>query len=200
MKSRQKVILLVMLILFIILAILVKTNTIKTLDNSFTQMVISLRADSITPIFKAITNLANIWFLALVFILVLVGLKNNMHRLFFLLNPLICFGLNYFLKLIIARPRPSVEHLVEETSYSFPSGHAMISLAFYGLLIYIINRTNLDKRVKKISSVMLSLLITLIGFSRIYLGVHYLSDIIGGFLVSGIYLIIYTNILSKVAK
>ena len=67
----------------------------------------------------------------------------------------------------------------------------MMAVAFYGLLIYIINKSNLSKNKKIISTIVLSLLTFLIGLSRIYLGVHFASDVIGGFALSLAYLIVF---------
>ena len=73
----------------------------------------------------------------------------------------------------------------------------MVSMAFYGFLIYLIYKNVKNKYLKWISITILSLLITLIGISRIYLGVHYTSDVLGGFLISISYLIVFTNFLPR---
>ena len=71
----------------------------------------------------------------------------------------------------------------------------MVSMAFYGYLIYIINKYVDNKIIKIISTIALTILIILIGMSRIYLGVHYTSDVCGGFCVAIAYLMLYTGIL-----
>lgn len=81
--------------------------------------------------------------------------------------------------------------------YSFPSGHSMISAAFYGFLIYLIYKKVKNKKFKITLIIVLSILIVSIGISRIYLGVHYTSDVLAGFTVSVSYLIIYTSIVKK---
>lgn len=101
------------------------------------------------------------------------------------------------LKNTLKRPRPIDYRLIEETGYSFPSGHSMASMAFYGLLIYLIYRNVKNKYLKWTLICLLSVLIILIGISRIYLGVHYTSDVLAGFLVSLSYLIIYTNCIKE---
>lgn len=73
----------------------------------------------------------------------------------------------------------------------------MASLAFYGLLIYFIYKSNLNKKIKNLLIILLSILIILIGLSRIYLGVHYATDIISGFLLSTIFLIVFTHFTKK---
>lgn len=85
-----------------------------------------------------------------------------------------------------------------QVGYSFPSGHSMVSMAFYGFLIYLIYNNIKNKYIKWILISSLSILIILIGISRIYLGVHYTSDVLAGFLLSISYLVIYTRIVKEV--
>lgn len=111
---------------------------------------------------------------------------------------LICiFVLNQIMKFCIARQRPNINQLVSENGYSFPSGHSMVSLAFYGFIIYLIYKNIENRKVTNIVIVLSSLLILLIGVSRIYLGVHYASDVIGGFAVSLMYLMVFTHIVKE---
>ena len=90
------------------------------------------------------------------------------------------------LKSVIARPRPPQEFWAYgETWYSFPSAHAAMSLALYGFIAYIAWRTPARKSVRRIvTSLMIALILT-IGFTRLYLGVHYLSDVVAGYLLGG---------------
>ena len=99
---------------------------------------------------------------------------------------------------ILQRPRPIEFKIINETGYSFPSGHSMISMAFYGYIIYLIYNNIKNKYLKTALISILSLLIVMIGISRIYLGVHYTSDVCAGFLVSISYLIIYINFANKI--
>jgi undecaprenyl-diphosphatase len=97
--------------------------------------------------------------------------------------------LNEILKELFARPRPYFEHpLVLETSYSFPSGHATMSLIVYGMLAYFCVLALRTWRARTAVIFGASLLVLLIGFSRIYLGVHYFSDVVAGFASGGIWL------------
>lgn len=89
--------------------------------------------------------------------------------------------LNFLFKTVFRRARPDVLRLVQASGYSFPSGHSMISAAFYGLLIYLCV-VFIKPPWSRIVSAVLALLILAIGVSRIYLGVHYASDVVGGFL------------------
>ena len=84
------------------------------------------------------------------------------------------------LKALFKRERPSIMRLIEITGFSFPSGHAYFSMLVYGYLAYLVYKSN-DKKYRKRKISILTLLITCIGISRIYLGVHYLTDIIFGY-------------------
>ena len=83
---------------------------------------------------------------------------------------------------IVKRPRPSVVHLVNETNYSFPSGHAMAITCLYGLFIYYLYHSKLKYRKLLISGCII--IILFVTLSRIYLGVHYFSDVFGGVMLS----------------
>ena len=110
-----------------------------------------------------------------------------------IVNLIVITLFQYILKFLIARPRPVGINLIEEKNFSFPSGHSLTAMAFYGFVIYLIYKYNL--KYKNIYIILLVLLILLIGLSRVYLGVHYTTDILGGFSFSMFYLIIYTNII-----
>ena len=115
--------------------------------------------------------------------------------LFSILILVIVTLLNQLLKRIIQRPRPEGYRLITENGYSFPSGHSMASMAFYGFIIYLIWKLVKNKKIKYLETGILGIFIFLIGFSRIYLGVHYASDVVGGFAISIAYLIMFTNII-----
>ena len=76
----------------------------------------------------------------------------------------------------------------------------MVGLAYYGFLIYLIHNFVKNKKVKNILTIILIINILLIGFTRIYLGVHYFTDVVGGFLLGSIFLIIYTSIIKLEKK
>ena len=156
-----------------------------------------LISDFVTPIAKFITNFGGAIFLIILTIVLFFVIKNKKIGLSIFLNLVIVTVLNQLLKRILQRPRPTEFRIIEETGYSFPSGHSMISMAFYGYLIYLIYKYVKNKYIKWISIVLLGILICSIGISRIYLGVHYTSDVLGGFLISVSYLVIYISSVNK---
>ena len=156
-----------------------------------------LISDFVTPIAKFITNFGGAIFLSIATVMLFLFIKNKKIGLSIISNIVIITILNQLLKRILQRPRPTEFRIVEETGYSFPSGHSMVSMAFYGYLIYLIYRYIKNKYVKWTLITILSILICLIGISRIYLGVHYTSDVLGGFLLSISYLVIYISSIKK---
>lgn len=156
-----------------------------------------LISDFATPIAKFITNFGGAIFIIILTVILFVIIKNKKIGISIISNLVIITAINQILKRIVQRPRPTEYRIIEETGYSFPSGHSMVSMAFYGYLIYLIYKYVKNKYLKWISIILLSILICSIGISRIYLGVHYTSDVLGGFFISISYLIIYISAVNK---
>ncbi len=97
------------------------------------------------------------------------------------------------LKNLFARPRPSGEHLTYAAGYSYPSGHAMVSMAFYGFLAYLVLESVPGKK-GKVWAGLLLLLVFLIGVSRVYLNVHYASDVLTGFVLGGFIVYLFVRL------
>ena len=164
-------------------------------------LVKQLRSPFMTTIMKAITKLSDTTYIIIIaIILSLLFLFKWKEKNIAKLIPcslLLVTIVNNTLKVIFQRERPLGHRLIEITGYSFPSGHAMASMAFYGLLIYIIYHKVLNKNLRNILISINIIIILLIGISRVYLGVHYLSDIIVGYSISIIYLLLLSKILKK---
>ena len=156
-----------------------------------------LISDFATPIAKFITNFGGAIFLIGIAVLLFVVIKNKKIGITIISNLFIITILNQLLKRILQRPRPEEFRIINESGYSFPSGHSMVSMAFYGYLIYLIYKYVKNKYIKWGSIILLGALICSIGVSRIYLGVHYTSDVLGGFLLSISYLVIYISTVNK---
>lgn len=170
---------------------------INTIDNLIYEAIIKTMNFNITAIMIFISFLGSAITLITLALASIFLVKDKKYSKLIILNLALSFILNRILKLIIARPRPPRLRLVIENGYSFPSGHSMVSFAFYGFLIYLINKNLKNKKIKYSLIVLLSLLILLIGISRIYLGVHYVTDVLGGYIIGLIYLIVFIKILKK---
>ena len=198
LKNTKWIILFICLIGFLALAEDVFNKEIMTGDIIGYKVVSTfLISDFATPIAKFVTNFGGAIFLIVLTIALFILIRNKKIGVSIFSNLVLVTILNQLLKRILQRPRPTEYRIIEETGYSFPSGHSMVSMAFYGYLIYLIYKYVKNKYVKWISIVLLSILICSIGVSRIYLGVHYTSDVLGGFFISISYLIIYISAVNK---
>ncbi|EKE03529.1 MAG: phosphoesterase PA-phosphatase related protein [uncultured bacterium] len=122
-------------------------------------------------------------------VLVFLLLKHIKEGFFLLITTGGAFILNNIVKILFDRARPVVgTPVIQETGYSFPSGHAMIATCFYGALIYLSYRYIKNKRLRIFSYIFFSVFILLIGLSRVYLGVHYPSDVLAGFSLGAFWL------------
>lgn len=109
-------------------------------------------------------------------------------------------GLMFLLKHLFHRQRPAIPLLDEALGLSFPSGHALMSVTFYGLLIYIIFKTYRDRGWKWVPIGFLIVLILVIGFSRIYLRVHYASDVLAGYCIGFLWLVFAIWLLNRLEQ
>ena len=194
-NNKRWCLLLICLVVFIVILENVFDNEIVLLDTNIYNTISLFKNDTVTAIFKMITQFGSATILICFTILSFVFLKNKKISFSIALNLIIVGLFNQVLKWMIQRPRPEGFRLIDESGYSFPSGHSMASMAFYGLIIYFVFKNVKNKTIKAVIGTILSLLILLIGMSRIYLGVHYASDVIAGFALSIAYLIIYITII-----
>lgn len=190
------------IVIFGIIATLLLIDKITPFDNVIYNAIISLKSDSVTKFFKLITKLCNEKFIIIATLLIFIILLFKKKKIGFILtlNVLLCSGLNTLIKHIFLRPRPVGLKLIKQGGYSFPSGHSMMAVAFFGILIYLVCRSKWKKSIKILLSSLLTVLILLIGISRIYLGVHFASDVLAGFAIALSYLIIFTSVVFKNKK
>jgi membrane-associated phospholipid phosphatase len=181
--------------LFITLRIGVATGgPLVRFDRSMAEILHTYASDApgLTYFFHIVSILGSLEVLALVGVLVALALlvqRSWLTLAVWLVAVLGGEALNLLLKDLFARPRPSFERpMVVETSYSFPSGQAMESLVVYGMLAYFTVLTLRSQRARAVSVGGAALIVVLIGLSRVYLGAHYVSDVVGGFAAGGAWL------------
>lgn len=183
----------VLSLLFIILTVLVCTNTIEPLDNATSSFIISIRSPELTNTMNIITNISGSYALIVFTTLFIILIKKKKYPLAITINLIAVFITSQLAKAIVERDRP-LDMLVSAPGYSYPSGHSMVGLAYFSFLSYLVIKYIPNKIVKIILPIVFTITILLVGFSRIYLGAHYLSDVLAGFLLGAIYLIIFINI------
>lgn len=177
-------------ILFIIWTILMFRGKLDKFDDKVYKSF--NMSDFITRFLKFITFLGSVKF-SLVLCLILLFINKYWAILaFFLVGS--SSVLNLFLKMIFRIKRPNVKRLVKERYFSYPSGHITTAVSIYGFLIFLISISSLAIVLKVVFILLLLLLIIGVGISRIYLGVHYFKDIVGGFLIASSYLLLYLGI------
>lgn len=198
--ARRNVRLLVALtaaLVFLYLLEEVGEGEIMKLDTlAYRLFVEKLRSDPITSVMKSFTGLLDIPVLLVMTLIVTAFAPGKAPGRCVAANLIGSLVLNVVLKQIIQRPRPDGFRLIAETGYSFPSGHSMISMAFFGLLVWMVWSYEKDRRFRLIWCTLFSLIIVMVGVSRIYLGVHYASDVLAGFCVSLIWLAFYTKVVA----
>lgn len=161
-------------------------NQLGTFDTKVTDFVISYRQDWLTGFLVFVTNVGTrLGYLIIIALLTLYFVLR--HRSWkFIVQTVVVLLLaslsNVALKEVINRARPTIEHLVTVYTLSYPSGHAMSAMGFYGFLIFLAMRYDMATPLRIILVVLLSFMIFSIGISRIYLGVHYPSDVLAGFI------------------
>lgn len=201
MKNKVKYIILITLLVLITLIIyFLKIEGLENFDNTIYNFISIFINEYITKFMIFITNFGDYLYITILIIILFIFIKNKWIGILITINSINSTIINKILKSIFVRPRPNILRLIKQGGYSFPSGHAMACMSFYGLLIYLIYNSNFKTKSKVILIIFLSLLILLIGISRIYLGVHYPSDVIAGYIISIIYLIIFISIVNKLKE
>lgn len=173
-------------------------QTLLNLDLQFSRFVQSSPFYLLEPLFWFVTTMGN--FLPMTFLLFATAIlfkitSHHREAIYLLWSTSLGLLLSSVLKIIIARPRPtsdSVSVLVNLSDYSFPSSHCLEFVVFFGFLYFYINTQKKQSNILKIFKTVLLLLILLVGFSRIYLGAHWLSDCLAGYLLG--YLILKITI------
>lgn len=182
-------------IIFIILSILVLSKKDIAIDALVYNKISPLIKNNLTNNIKLLTYLGSGVVVIGITVFVIIFFKNKKYGLFLSIDLALITIIQIILKNIFTRSRPLDIGLIKEKGYGFPSGHSLTSMAFYGLIIYLIYNSKLKRQEKIIYITLFSIFILIVGLSRIYLGVHFFTDVVGGFTFSICFLIIYTSII-----
>ncbi|WP_238402992.1 phosphatase PAP2 family protein [Paenibacillus mesophilus] len=171
------------------IALLIGANKIAAFDSRLIAFIQGLENEPLTNVMKFFTwigtglPVAVISLIAAIFLYTVLG-----HRRELVLLMIVVVGtglLNYTLKVWFHRDRPTIYRIAEANGFSFPSGHSMLAFSLYGIIAYLLWK-HIPRKAGRIALIVASTsFILMIGISRIYLGVHYPSDVIGGYLASG---------------
>jgi undecaprenyl-diphosphatase len=172
------------LILFAMLAICVRAGITVNFEGWAYNESIEHMSPILTNIVKRITHIGDsVVIIAFCLLLIAIQKSRKTIALPVSLTVILSMILNVALKNIFTRERPDILRLINETSYSFPSGHAMNNAALYTMLILLIFKFINNKPLKIAMAAVCIMLTVAIGLSRIYLGVHYTGDVLGGWLI-----------------
>jgi len=178
-------------------------NLIFNFDQLIYHGILLVQRNWLTPLMIGITDLLSPVTLPIFAVLLIIWLiykKQTAKAILTIVSLGGGFLLETGLKIIIARPRPPIG-LVTETDYSFPSGHATLAIIFFALMIYCFKdyfKTKIGRWLYILINILLCLLV---GFSRLYLGVHWFSDVIGGYVIGILWLaVVFLLLRKKISK
>lgn len=192
MTKRRTAIMLICLAGFGITAWFVASNDVLAFDTAIRERVYSIRSSALTPVLTSITYMGN-WqtITALCALLLVIPKTRVRYGIPVSASALFVTALNKGIKHIFQRPRPDVSlHLIHEGGFSFPSGHSITSMVVFGLLIALVRKYVKDRKAANILTVLLAIPWICIGPSRIYMGVHYPTDVLGGWLLGAAVLMV----------
>lgn len=208
--KNDKIILIIIAIVSLLSFILILQNIyidgkLTGLDNQINHSVQKTQSPSLIFISKAISAIFEPIIFVILLLIVSVYLfrkkrKKEAYALTWL--AILSFSVSQLIKVLVHRPRP-INALITENTFSFPSGHAVMAVIFFGTMIYLFEHHIKNKKTKQILTFLTAILVLLISFSRIILNVHWLSDILASFSLGFLILVLFvlsvpkTNIISK---
>ena len=193
MRNNKRIIFyLILIILFVILSLLIGTQLLNNIEINFYREVTEHTSNIMTLLMKSFSYIGNtISVIIMCIALILFSKTRWKYGVVTSIGVIISCIINNILKVLFARERPNIIQLVKETNYSFPSGHAMINMTLYILLAILIYNNIKNKKSKYILIFVCILIPIIIGISRVYLGVHYITDVIAGW-IAGLLIAVIT--------
>jgi len=201
-KSRtitRVIIMLALAVLFCVLTALVKTNTLSGFESSVYAALSQLSSPGLTTIMTSITDLGSSFsVVAVVLMLLLIPATRKTYGVPAAISSIVGAGAIVVLKDLIERVRPPQDlWLVTESGYSFPSGHALSCTVLFVIILLIVFRKHKELNARLLILVAAIVIPLLVGTSRIYLGVHYAGDVLGGFIIGVLIALLVDTILQR---
>lgn len=208
-KQNTKTIHLVLAVCFALLAAFITyevgfvhdTEPLK-IDLTMQQAFINMRTDLLTPFMKVVTHSTDtITIVILCLALLLIPVTRKKEGLPLTAAALINMGIYKAMKHLFLRARPDVMyHLVEQGGYSFPSGHSATSMLVYGLLFYLVGKYCKNQKMKVLLQAVCGILVLTVGPSRLYVGVHWATDVLAGWCVGAAVLMAAVYLIERFGK
>lgn len=188
------------IILLIVSFIVIKNSSIYKYIVNFDYKVIeffgNINDKRLTTSMSFITNFGD-WYIPILIIVCIFIIIKNKWYFYTLSSSYLLSGIVVFItKILVARPRPLEALIKIPSSYSFPSGHTLTSLIFYMTLFYLMTEKS-NKLIRITFGLLFCFLIVVVAFSRVCLGVHFFSDVVGGFILGIPCLLCCINIIEK---
>lgn len=170
------------------------SDFILFLDESVSNFVQDNLVNSgLTNFFKIITNIGDVYFFSAFILLFFLVFKNRIILFSMISNLINVYVYSVIFKNVYRRERPLFNLIEKPSDFSFPSGHTMCSVAFYGFVIYLVSKYIQNKVLRYFLYFLLVFIMIIIGFSRIYLNVHFTTDVIGGAILGSVCLLMIIN-------
>jgi len=201
LKNKNIIFAITLVLLFIILSFLINSHITTNFEINFYKEITEHMSNILTLIMKIISYMGNTLIVILIcIILILIPKIRWKYGLVTAIGVIISTMFNNLLKVIFLRERPNVLQLINENSYSFPSGHSMINMTMYSLLAILLFKNIKNKKFKYLIPSLVMLIPIIIGVSRVYLGVHYITDVIGGWIFGLLITVIVYQIYKIIKK
>ena len=202
MKNKKFYIAIILALLFTINTVLVLCDYTTALDDTIHELITYLYCPALDVFMRIITFFASDIVIISIVVLSMLYLfveNKKMKSLLVGLTISSSMATYLFFNMAIRRARPIYISIIE-SRFSYPSGHTTASITIYGLFLYIINKGNYSKRVKRLLSAICLFFMIFIPISRLYLGAHFISDVIGGLLLASLFVVISTNIYEELIE
>ena len=196
-KKKEIIICSVLLSIFFLVLGVVLLDRNLVIDEAIYNFVMKSRCPFLDNYFTFVTRLGNPITVVIVVIVTCLILRNK-DIIYVLSSAVASSGFNTIIKQLVRRSRPDHLRLVVEKGFSFPSGHAMISICVYGVILYLIVCNIKNKYLKYTLATLVGILILSIGISRIYVGVHYPTDVLAGYSLAIVIIIVINRLRGKI--